>query len=119
MKQLIKTSKLAQAQSMLQKIAPVKILTAPKNPPAENPSDEEGKDEANMAYQDELPTELVQKDFVARDTKNGRRAFLLESNKEKTERDYKSLRALQKSAYLPDEKILVMKPKMKQPSQAS
>ena len=66
-----------------------------------------------MAYQDELPTELVQKDFVARDTKNGRGAFLLESNKEKTERDYKSLRALQKSAYLPDEKILVMKPKMK------
>ena len=50
---------------------------------------------------------------MARDTKNGRRAFLLESNKEKTERDYKSLRALQKNAYLPDEKILVMKPKMK------
>ena len=42
MKQLIKTSKLAQAQSMLQKIAPVKILTTPKNPQVENPSDEEG-----------------------------------------------------------------------------
>ena len=58
MKQLIKTSKLAQAQTMLQKIAPVKILTTPKNQQhplaAENNnnslSDEEGQDDRNMAY---------------------------------------------------------------------
>ena len=52
MKQLIKTSKLAQAQTMLQKIAPVKILTTPKNHPLveNNVSDEEGQDDRNMAY---------------------------------------------------------------------
>ena len=45
---------------MLQKIAPVKVLTTSKNNNIENPSDEEGaQDDRNIAYSDELPSELV------------------------------------------------------------
>ena len=48
-----------------------------------------------MAYTDELPTSVVQQDFISRDVPNGRRAFLLDYLKEVNERDFKTQRALE------------------------
>lgn len=75
--------------------------------------DEDGEDSRNLAFTDELAPEIVSQDFIARDCLSGRRAFLLDYCREVNERDFKTERALQSSAYLSDEKLLAIPAKIK------
>jgi len=63
----------------------------------------------------------VAQDFIARGSRTGgaRRAFLLSYCKEKSVNDFETQRALEKDAYLPDDKLLLLQPKIKQPNQTN